>query len=132
MQTHSKEVSYGSLLHEVPGKERNERCQENNHEKRPTGNAGCVPEMRDQDVQDRQKLAKIRNYNNSELDEDGLGLKIKRLSPFFIWIVFSVDCPIPGRVIRQALSFQVHRQYPLVAVLPGSPVWAGRFPHPIP
>ena len=38
----------------MQGKERNERPQRNNDEKRPTGNPGGMPNLRHQDVQDRQ------------------------------------------------------------------------------
>jgi hypothetical protein len=49
----------GSLLCKMQGKERNERHQRNNDEKRPTGNPGRVPNLRNQDVQDRQEQIRL-------------------------------------------------------------------------
>ena len=45
-----------SVLCEMPCQKRNEECQVHSHEERSAGNPGCVPCVRDQDVQDRKKL----------------------------------------------------------------------------
>jgi len=48
-----------SILCKVPHQKRNEGYQEHNHEEREAGNSGCMPDMRHQDVQDRQELKLI-------------------------------------------------------------------------
>jgi len=43
----------------MQGKERNEKPQRDYDEKRPAGNPGRVPNLRHQDVQDRQEQIKL-------------------------------------------------------------------------
>ena len=43
----------------MPRQKRDEGCQKHNHEEREAGNAGRMPRMWDQDVQDRQGLELI-------------------------------------------------------------------------
>jgi hypothetical protein len=55
IQINLRRKNDGSLLCKMQGKKRNERPQGNNDEKRPSGHPGCLPDMRHQDVQDRQE-----------------------------------------------------------------------------
>jgi len=48
-----------SVLYEMQGQERNEGCQEHNHEEWQAGDSGCVSRVRNQDVQDREELRQI-------------------------------------------------------------------------
>lgn len=52
----SKGGMYGSLLHEVQDEARNVRPGADHDEERPTRYPGQVPNLRDEDVQDRQVL----------------------------------------------------------------------------
>ncbi len=55
-----EEVPYGtSILCEMPIQKRNERRQEYNHEKWQASDSGCLPDMWDKDVQDREELEQI-------------------------------------------------------------------------
>lgn len=47
--SHRKEGEpiYGSVLREMQGQERNERCHACNHEERQAGNSGRLPGVRD-------------------------------------------------------------------------------------
>jgi hypothetical protein len=50
-----EEEKNASLLCEMQSQKRNEKSQGNHDEKRQAGYPGCVSNLRDQDVQDRQK-----------------------------------------------------------------------------
>ena len=58
--THKKGgESNASILCEMPCQKGNEGCQEHHHEERQTSNPGCMPHMRNQDVQNRQGLKPV-------------------------------------------------------------------------
>src|ERR1700730_13820698 len=42
------------LLHEMQGPARNQKCQTDNHEEWSASNRGCLPSVRDQDLQNRR------------------------------------------------------------------------------
>ena len=51
----------------MQSQEGNERCQSGNHEEWQAGNPGCMSDMRDQDVQDREELKlKITRLGKAE------------------------------------------------------------------
>ena len=49
-----------SILYEMPSQKGNEGCQGNNYEEWQTGDPGCMPCMRYQDVQDREGITLIQ------------------------------------------------------------------------
>ena len=67
-----------SLLHEMQDQEGNEGCQGRNHEEWEASNSGCLSDMWDQDVQDREEL----EPNVSQLLQAG-HLHIKDTQPVF-------------------------------------------------
>jgi len=54
--SYKEEVYDASILYEVPCQKGDEERQEHNHEERQAGNTGCMPNMRHQDVPNREEI----------------------------------------------------------------------------
>ena len=68
-----------SVLYEMPDQERNERPQEHYHEEWQAGNPGNMPNLRDQNVQDREELRLILQLSRFIVEA---GLSSKDAQPF--------------------------------------------------